>query len=91
MKLVQCIWEDAAELDGGPWADRKGAQPSTPTIFHQVGYLYELTHDAVVLTACVGEDQMGPRTRIPRGMVRSLVELTLGEPVKIPKKPRTKA
>jgi len=84
MKLVHCIWEDACELDEGPWTNRK-ADPSTPTIFHQVGYLYELTPHAVVLTACVGEEQMGPRTRIPIGMVRRLIELTEGEPVKIPK------
>jgi hypothetical protein len=90
MKLVACIWEDAAELDEGPWADRRGMQPSTPTIFHQVGYLCELTTQAVVMTACVGEDQMGPRTRIPIGMVRKLVELTEGEPVKIPKQRKTK-
>jgi hypothetical protein len=38
----------------------------------------------------VGEDQMGPRTRIPIGMVRKLVELTEGEPVKIPKQRKTK-
>jgi len=91
LKLVFLVWEDAGELDEGPWAFRVGAAKNEPFIFHQVGYLYELTHDAVVLTACMGEHQMGPRSRIPIGMVRSLVELTKGEPVKIPKKPRKKA
>jgi hypothetical protein len=89
MKPVLCVWEDASDLDDGPWTFRKDAKPSEPVIFHQVGYLYEITADAVVLTQCVGVDQMSPRTRIPAGMVRSLVELTEGTPVKIPKK-RTK-
>jgi hypothetical protein len=86
MKIVRCVWEDAAELDEGPWADRHEAEPNKPVIFHQVGYLYEIAPEAVVMTACVGEDQMGPRTRIPIGMVRELVELAPGEPVKIPRK-----
>ena len=85
MKLVLCVWEDAAELDEGPWAHRATEVKNEPVIFHQVGYLHELKSDAVVLTACVGIEQMGPRTRIPIGMVRKLVELTEGEPVKIPK------
>ena len=85
MRLVLCVWEDAGELDEGPWAFREGAAKNEPFIFHQVGYLHELTHDAVVLTACMGEHQMGPRSRIPAGMVRKIVELTEGEPVKIPK------
>jgi hypothetical protein len=89
MKPVLLIWEDAGDLDEGPWTERKEAKPSEPFIFHQVGYLYELTPEAVVLTQCVGTDQMSPRTRIPIGMVRSLVELNEGQPVKIPKK-RTK-
>ncbi len=90
MKLVVCIWEDAGDLDDGPWVFRAAVTKSTPFIFHQVGYLHELTADAVVLTACMGEHQMGVRSRIPMGMVKSLIELTEGEPVKIPKKARTK-
>jgi hypothetical protein len=90
MKLVAVVWEDAAELDEGPWADRASAKPSTPVIFHQVGYLFELTPDAVVLTACIGEEQMGPRSRIPAGMVRSLTELLHGEPVAIPKRRKSR-
>ena len=90
MTPVLLVWEDAHDLDDGPWTDRKEAKPSEPCIFHQVGYLYELTHEAVVLTQCVGDEVMSPRTRIPIGMVRSLVELTEGSPVKIPKKRRAK-
>jgi hypothetical protein len=90
MKIVCVVWEDAADLDEGPWAMRAEMKPSTPTIFHQVGYLFELTPEAVVLTACVGEEQMGTRSRIPMGMVRSLTELTHGEPVAIPKRRRNR-
>lgn len=86
MRIVCCIWEDAGELDEGPWTFREDAKPSSPFIFHQVGYLYELTHEAVVLTACIGEEQMGPRSRIPRGMVKSLTELVSGEPVALPRR-----
>ncbi len=85
MKIVCCIWEDAADLDTGPWVDRRSAPKSEPVIFHQVGYLYELTPSVIVLTSCMGEEQMGVRSQIPIGMVRSLYELTEGEPVKIPK------
>ncbi len=89
MRRVACIWEDAGELDDGPWATRSALAKNEPFIFHQVGYLYELTPEAVVLTACVGETQIGPRTRIPIGMVRSLIDLMPGPPVRIPK-PRRK-
>jgi hypothetical protein len=92
MKMVHVVWEDAAQLDEGPWAFRADMKPSTPTIFHQIGYVLELTPDAVVLIACVGDELTDPRSRIPMGMVRSLTELTHGEPVAIPKrrKPRKK-
>jgi hypothetical protein len=90
MRLVKLVWEDAGDLDDGPWTFRADARPSEPFIFHQLGYLYELTADAVVLTSCVGADQMGVRSRIPIGMVRSLIELTEGAPVKIPKRRKQK-
>jgi hypothetical protein len=90
MKLVLVVWEDAADTDTGPWVDRKDAAKVQPVIFHQVGWLYELTPSMVVLTAAVGEEQMGVRSQIPMGMVRKLVELTEGLPVKIPKQRRVK-
>ncbi len=86
MRIVQLVWEDAGDLEEGPWAQREEAKPSTPFIFHHVGYLFELTPDAVVISSCVGEEQMAPRTRIPIGMVRSLTELVSGDPVAIPKR-----
>ncbi len=92
MKLVYVVWEDAADLDEGPWVEREGRPPDSAVDhhFHQVGYLFELTNEAVTLTSCVGKDHMAPRSRIPAGMVRSMVELVEGAPVKIPRKPRIK-
>jgi hypothetical protein len=34
---------------------------------------------------------MGPRSRIPMGMVKSLTELVSGKPVAIPKRRRSRA
>ena len=90
MKLVKVVWQDAADADAGPWVDRATAGPIVPCIFHQVGYLYELTAEHVVLTACVGREQMGVRSQIPSGMVKSIVELIEGDPLKIPKRRRAK-
>ena len=88
MKLVLAIWEDASDADEGVWVDRAGLTEAEPVIFHQVGWVYTLTSTELVLTHCVGKHQIAPRSRIPAGMIRSLVELTEGEPVKIPKRKR---
>ena len=88
MKRVEVVWEDASDLDEETWVPRAGASKPEPTIFHQIGYLYELAPDAVTLTACVGSDHMAGRSRIPAGMVKSIRELIEGEPVKIPKRKR---
>lgn len=88
MKMVYLVWSDAADCDVGPWVDRATAAEPAEVIFHQIGFLYQLTPDAVVVTACVGEHQMGPRTRIPAAMVRSLTELISGEVIAIPKRKR---
>lgn len=87
MKLVLVEWEDASDVDAGPWVDRATAPEPEPVIFVQVGFLYRLTAREVVLTACVGRDTMGVRSRIPAGMVRRLIELEpAGLPLAIPKK-----
>lgn len=90
MKRVLCIWQDAADADDGPWVHRETAPAIEQVIFHQVGFLYEITSEMIVLTAVVGKEQMGIRSQIPVGMVKSLVELTEGAPVKIPKRARNK-
>lgn len=86
MMRVLCIWEDASEADDGPWVDRGTAPPAEAIIFHQVGFVQSMTSTEVVLTACVGEHQMGSRTRIPAGMVRSIIELVDGAAIAMPKR-----
>lgn len=88
MRRVLCVWEDASDADIGPWVDRGTALPAEAIIFHQVGFVLSMTSTEVVLTACVGEHQMGSRTRIPAGMVRSIIELVDGEPIALPKRRR---
>lgn len=90
MKRAYVVWEDAADLDEGPWVDRATAVAHKPVIFHQVGYVYSLTPSELILTACIGEEQMGVRSVIPIGMVRSLIELVDGSAIPIPKKRRRK-
>ena len=87
MALV--VWEDASEADDGPWVDRGTAPEAETIIFHQVGFIYRHTATELVLTSCVGEHQMSTRTRIPAGMVRSVVELVAGKPVPVPKRKKT--
>jgi len=92
-RLVYIEWEDASSVDlTTGWVYREGAPPPDVRVFKQVGFLLELTPEAIVLTAALDEHQMGPRTRIPAGMLRHLVELdiALGAPLKIPKKRRRK-
>ena len=88
MKKVLCVWEDAGQLESGSWVFRKDLEPSAPHIFNQVGYLFEITPEAVVLTEAFNDEQIAPRTRIPIGMVRRLVELVEGKAVKLPRKVR---
>jgi len=86
MKPVHVVWEDCSEADIGPWVDRASAPPAEVIVFKQVGFLLEMTAAEVILTSCIGEHQMGVRTRIPAGMVRSIVELIDGTALSIPKK-----
>ena len=88
MKLVLVVWEDAQQVDEGPWVHREGAAEPTAVIFHQVGFLLKLTSAEVVLTATMGEHAMGTRDRIPAGMVRKITELVAGKTISIPRKRR---
>lgn len=89
MKKVLVIWEDASDADSDTWVARDGIAEAKPIIFHQLGYLFKLTATEVLLTACVGEDHIAARTRIPAGMVKTIVQLEEGEPVKIPRRRKT--
>lgn len=68
-------WEDASVLDTETWVDRASAKEARATIFSQVGFLLEDTKEHIVLTCTMGDTLMGARTRIPRGMVRSITPL----------------
>jgi len=80
-KIVLVEWEDASVLDTETWVARASAPEARATVFSQVGFLLEDTPAHVVLTCTMGEQLMGARTRIPRGMVRSVTRLE-------PKRPR---
>jgi hypothetical protein len=44
-------------------------------MFKQVGFIVSVDESALVLTEAYNEDQMAPRTRIPVGMIRRIVDL----------------
>ncbi len=90
MKMVLVEWEDAALLDSGTWVNRADAEPSKAVIFHSLGWLYELSPEAVTLTDTANPDFMSPRNRIPVGMVRKLLEFdpSSGKALAIPKPKR---
>ena len=71
-------WEDASVEDIGPWVDQENAKPLPVKVFKQVGFLLEDTPECIVLTCAMerlGSGLMASRERIPRGMVRSIVDL----------------
>lgn len=88
MKPVLVIWHDAADADEGPWVDRASAPKIESVIFHQVGYLLAIEEHDIVLVACVGKEQMGVRSQIPIATIKSMVELTEGSQVKLPRRRR---
>lgn len=75
MQLVYIEWEDASAADDSTWVDIADAPPAEKILFRQAGFLVDADHEALVLTEAIGRYQMAPRTRIPLGMVRSLVYL----------------
>lgn len=76
MELVYLEWEDASSSDDHTgWHDRATASPPVVRIFKQVGFVVDCDLDAVILTEAYDDDCMGPRTRIPLGMVRRWVDL----------------
>jgi hypothetical protein len=92
LKLVRVLWEDASVADSDTWVQRADLPAPDVVVFDQVGWLFDLTAEHVVLSDCVGVDLIGPRTRIPAGMVKSIVEYepTNAAPLAIPKKKRKK-
>jgi len=76
MRPVYVEWEDASGVDSsGGWVFREGAPAPSKVIFKHLGFVVSQDDEALVLTEAHSQDQMSPRTRIPAGMVRVLVEL----------------
>lgn len=72
--LVLVEWEDATQLDSGPWADNE-TPAYTPKLFQQVGFLLSDTPEGVILTHAWSDNLVATRDQIPRGMVRSIQHL----------------
>lgn len=87
MRLVRVVWEDASVADSDTWVAREGLKAPEAVIFQDVGWMLELTSAHVVLSASMGRELMGPRLRIPAGMVRSIHEfdISAGVAVAVPK------
>jgi hypothetical protein len=75
LRCVFVEWEDAGSLDGEGWVHRSTAPAPEPHMFKQVGFIVSVDESALVLTEAYNEDQMAPRTRIPVGMIRRIVDL----------------
>lgn len=74
MKLVLIVWEDATSLDTGPWVEKQEWKYS-PCIVHEVGFIIHEDENGIILTNAYNEDQTGPVTQIPRGMIREVTHL----------------
>lgn len=88
LRLVRVVWEDASVADSDTWVTREGLKAPEVIIFQDVGWLLELTPAHIVLSASMGRELMGPRLRIPAGMIRSIHEFdsSAGTSVPVPKK-----
>lgn len=80
--LVLIVWEDAAVIDSGAWAENKD-HTYRPHLVHQVGFLLAHTQEGLLLTQSWHPDTVAARDQIPLGMVRSM---TMLEPAKAPRK-----
>lgn len=92
LRFVRVVWEDISVVDDSTWVFKEGLKKPDVMIFDSVGWLLELDHTHIVISGCMGKDLMGPRERIPIGVVKSITEFdqSAGRAVPIPKKRRTK-
>ena len=80
--VVAIVWEDAKQIDGGPWAENAKHDYQSHLV-HQVGFLLAHTDQGVILTQAWHPDLVAARDQIPLGMIRSMTVL---EPAKPPRK-----
>jgi hypothetical protein len=76
--VVIVTWVDAATENG--WTDTDEAHDFVPPQCLTLGYLVADKPDHLVLAQSHGGDEMGNRWTIPRGMVRDVRTLVVGEP-----------
>jgi hypothetical protein len=74
MKIVECLWIDAARV--GRWLDEDETVTLQPVA--TVGWLIEDLDDRVVIAAsfCGDDGSYGDAIAVPRGCIKSLVELS---------------
>lgn len=68
------VWEDAKQIDSGPWAENKD-HDYKPHLVHQVGFLLSHTEAGVILTQAWHPELVGARDQVPIGMIRSMTVL----------------
>jgi hypothetical protein len=75
--LVLVQWEDATELDAGPWTHEITHEyKPDEAVMQSVGFLLHESKHGVVLTAAWSDGGvLGRRDQIPRGMIRKIVRL----------------
>jgi hypothetical protein len=83
--LVLVVWEDAKQIDAGPWAENKDHDYKAHLV-HQVGFLLAHTEDGVILTQAWHPELVGARDQVPIGMIRSITPL---QPMSAPKRKRS--
>lgn len=76
-QMVLVVWEDATQLDGGPWADN-AEHVYAPKLFRQVGFLLHQSDEGVILSHAWSPDTVATRDQIPAGMIRQITVLTTG-------------
>ncbi len=77
--VVRVVWEDTVVLDDTTWGDKSRHDGFTwkPFLVDQIGFaIYDGPEGVVVVDSWTSGSLMGPRTQIPRGMIRSVLYVT---------------
>lgn len=79
-KLVYCQWYDATDIGDGWTSYEDLMEDDTNSTVHQVGYQTKETDEYIILSGSVilgdtqKEDHIGNSTRIPKKMIKQLIE-----------------
>lgn len=74
MRLVHILWEDAQCLDNGPWVYKQEWEYK-PCLVNQVGYVLLDTEEILIITDAYNDSQTGAIQQIPKGMIKTMMEL----------------